>query len=71
MYHVHERHLLQQVVSNYKLIETVTLPIAIGNCHHSRIRVIGNVVDSITEKNPQKTITITFYNEIQKIQIYS
>ena len=71
MYHVHERHLLQQVVSNYKLIETVTLPIAIGNCHHSRIRVIGNGVDSITEKNPQKTITITFYNEIQKIQIYS
>ena len=71
MYHVHERHLLQQVVSNYKLIETVTLPIAIGNCHHSRIRVIGNVVDSITEKKNAKNNYNPFYNEIQKIQIYS
>jgi len=32
-----------------KLIETITLPIKIGNWHYSSIRVIGNVVDSITE----------------------
>ena len=39
------------VIGNSKLIETITLPIT-----------IGNVVDSITE--PEKTITITFYNDI-------
>ena len=32
-----------------KLIETITLAITIGNWHYSSIRVIGNVVDSITE----------------------
>jgi hypothetical protein len=37
------------VVCSLKLIETITLPIAIGNWHYSRSRVIGNVVDSITE----------------------
>jgi len=37
---------------NKKLIETITLPITFGNWHYSRIREIGNVVDSIGE--PQK-----------------
>jgi hypothetical protein len=37
------------VICNSKLIETITLVITIGNWHYSRIRVIGNVVDSITE----------------------
>jgi len=32
-----------------KRIETITLPIKIGNWHYSSIRVIGNVVDLITE----------------------
>ena len=36
-------------IGYYKLIETITLPITIGNWRYSRIRVIGNVVDSITE----------------------
>jgi len=39
------------VIGNSKLIETITLPVT-----------IGNVADSITE--PEKTITITFYNDI-------
>jgi len=52
-------------IGNQKLIETITLPITIGNWHCSRIRVIGNVVDSTTEPR-QKTSTITFYNDIQK-----
>ncbi len=49
-------------------IETITLPISIGDWHYSRIRVIGNVVDSITE--PRKKITITFYNDMKNLQIY-
>jgi len=57
------------VIGNYKLIETITLPITIGDWHYSRIRVIGNEVDLITES--RKTNTITYYNKIQKIQIYS
>ena len=56
------------VTCNRTLIETITLPIAIGNWHYSRSRVIGNVVDSITE--PRKNITITFYNDIKNKQIY-
>ncbi len=32
-------------IGHYKLIETITLPITIGNWHYSRIRVIGNVSD--------------------------
>ncbi len=52
------------VIFNWKLIETITLPITIGNWHYSRIRVIGNVVDSIAE--PLKKITVTFYNHIKK-----
>ena len=35
-------------------METITLPITFGNCHYSRIRVIGNVVDSITEPRKKK-----------------
>ena len=54
----------------WKLIEKIKLSITIGNWDYSRIQVIGNVVDSITEPR-KKTITITFYNYIQKIQIYS
>jgi len=56
------------VTCNKELIETITLTITIGHWRNSRIRVIGNVVDSIT--GPRKTITITFYKDIQKIQIY-
>ena len=43
---------------------------AFGNWHYSSIRMIDIVVDSITEP-PKKTIKINFYNDIQKIQIYS
>ena len=57
----------QSEIGNSKLIEKITLPITIGYWHYSRIRVIGNVVDSITEPR-KKTITISFYNDIQKIQ---
>jgi len=32
------------------LVITITLPIRIGNWYYSRIRVIGNVVDSINER---------------------
>jgi len=39
-----------------------------GNWHYSRVRVIGNVVDLITEL--RKKVTIIFYNDIEKIQIY-
>jgi hypothetical protein len=44
------------VICNQTVIETITLPITIGNWHYSRIRVIGNVVDSITQppKNNKK-----------------
>ena len=55
-------------ICNQKLIETITLPITIGNWQNSGIRVIGNAVDSITE--PRKTIAITFYNVIKNIQFY-
>jgi len=51
------------------IIETITLPITIGNWHYSRSGVIGNVVDSITES--KKKITIAFYGDIKNIQIYS
>jgi hypothetical protein len=34
---------------NSRLIETITLPITIGNWHYSRSGVIGSVVDLITE----------------------
>jgi len=47
------------------------MPITIGKWHYSRIRVIGNVVDSITEPRRNRTITIFFINEIQIIQIDS
>ena len=57
------------LICNQKPIETITLPITIGNWHYSRIRVIGNVVESLI-LNSEKTITVTFYNDIQKIQIY-
>ena len=56
------------VIGNQKLIEAITLPATIGDWHYSRIRVIGNLVDSMTE--PRTTITIAFYNGIQKIKIY-
>ena len=46
------------------------MPITIGNWHYSRIRVIGNVVDSITETR-EKTITIIFYNDIKKCKFTS
>jgi hypothetical protein len=48
----------------------MTIPITIGSWHDLRIREIGNVVDSITEPR-KKTIKINFYDDIQKIQIYS
>ena len=48
----------------------MTILITIGSWHDSRIRAIGNVVDSITEPR-KKTIKINFYDDIQKIQIYS
>jgi hypothetical protein len=38
----------------YKLIEKITLPIAIGSWHYSRIRVICNVIDSITESRKKQ-----------------
>ena len=56
------------VIFNQKLIETITLPITIGNWHYSRIRVIGNVVDSIVE--PRKNNQNYFYDDIKNIQIY-
>ena len=37
------------IICNQKLIETISLPITIGNWHYSRIRVVGSVVDSVTE----------------------
>ena len=37
------------VICDWRLIEANTLPITIGNWHYSRIRGIGNVVDSVTE----------------------
>ena len=42
------------------MIETITLTNKFGNWHYSRIRVIGNVVDSITE--PRKNKYNYFYN---------
>jgi len=42
------------VIGDSKLIETITLPITIGNWHYSRIRVIGNVVDLITEPRKKR-----------------
>ena len=35
------------VIGIQKLVEAIRLPITIGKWHYSRIRVIGNVVDSI------------------------
>jgi len=37
------------VVGDSKRIETIALPISIGGWRYSRIRVIGDVVGSITE----------------------
>jgi hypothetical protein len=51
-------------------METIALTIAAGDWHFSRIRVIGCVVDSIAQHR-NKTITIAFYNEMLKMQIYS
>ena len=48
-----------------QLVETITLPITVGDWHCSRGRVICNVVYSITGSR-QKTFTIAFYNDIQK-----
>ena len=52
-------------IGNWTLIETVTLLITVGNWHYSRIRVIGNVVDSITEprKNNLQFIFIMKYKK--------
>jgi len=46
--------LIPLAIDHSKLIETITLPITIVDQHYSRIRVIGNVSDSITE--PRKKI---------------
>ena len=47
-HYLKETHILMWNATQ-KLIETITLPITSGNWHYSRIWVIGNVVDSITE----------------------
>ena len=51
-------------------METIAFTIAAGDWHFLRIRVIGCVVDS-TAEHRNKTITIAFYNVIQRIQIYA
>jgi hypothetical protein len=53
------------VIDNSKLIETITLPITIGNWHYSKIRVIGNVVDSITEPR-KKQLQLLFIMTYKK-----
>ncbi len=53
------------VIDNSKLIETITLPITIGNWHYSKIRVIGNVVDSITEPR-KKQLQLLFIMTCKK-----
>ena len=40
------------VIDNSELIEKITLPITVGNWYYLRIRVIGDVVESI--KEPRK-----------------
>jgi len=53
------------VICNRKLIGTITLPITIGSWLYSRIRVTGNVVDSITEprkKQKQLLFIMTYKN---------
>ena len=52
-------------VCNRKLIGTITLPITSGNWHYSRSRVIGNVVDSITE-TPKKQLQLLFIMTYKK-----
>ncbi len=56
-------------ICNYKLIEATTLPISIGDWHYSRIRVIGNAVDSITEprKKQLKFLFIMTYKKYKFI----
>jgi len=39
-------------------METITLPITFGSCYYSRIRVIGNVVDSITEPRKKQLLLL-------------
>jgi len=53
------------VICNHKLIETITLPITIGNWHYSRRRVTGDVVDSITEP-PKKQLRLLFIMTYKK-----
>ncbi len=47
---------------HWKLIETITLTITIGNWHYSRFRVIGNVVDSITELRKKAKSIWSFFS---------
>jgi hypothetical protein len=57
------------VICNSRLIETITLPIRIGNWQNSRFRGIGNVVDSITEprKNNYNHFFIRTYTKYKFI----
>ena len=55
------------VICNWKLIETITLPITIGNWHYSRIIVIGNVVDSIAETRKKQLLFIMTYKRYKFI----
>ena len=48
------------VIGIQKLVEAIRLPITIGKWHYSRIRVIGNVVDLITEPRKKNTLQLLF-----------
>ncbi len=55
------------VFGHWKLTEAITLPITIGEWHYSRIRVIGNVVDSITE--PRKNNWLSSWLSFKKTYV--
>ena len=58
------------VIANSKLIETITLTNTIDNWRYSRIRVIGNVFDLITEplKKNYNYCLLVFVEKITKIE---